>query len=183
MVSFDRVAAKAELRRLVMARFDIEAARDLCGLLEERGHIDGLDWGSVAWGLWTGVVCSYARPFKKATLQLKGEEWTTFDDDRLQQLHCRLIHLRDTLLAHNDATAHRKVVVFPPRAWGPQSPGSAREEQAVFSHDSIADARSLCDTQLARMDPRIEELVGMLCEGLEYAPGSIVDLAEIPERL
>jgi hypothetical protein len=53
----------------------------------------------------------------------------------------------------------------------------------VFSHDSIADARSLCDTPLARMDPRIEELVGMLCEGLEYTPGSIVDLAEIPERL
>jgi hypothetical protein len=81
----NRSNLKAELRRLALARFDIRAARDLCQILEERGSIDGQDWGTHAWGLWTGVAVSYARPFKAARLALVDEQWFKFDDPEMQQ--------------------------------------------------------------------------------------------------
>jgi hypothetical protein len=170
--------AKAELRRLTMARFDIEAARDLCSLLTERGSVDGRDWGTVAWGLWTGVVCSYARPFKRATLQLKDAAWSTFDDAEQQALHDRLIILRDTLFAHNDRTPARDVVLLPPGAWSER--GSASEQQSVFHTADIASVVKLCETQLERIEPRIEELVSVISAGLTFEEGAIVLLAEIP---
>jgi hypothetical protein len=176
----DRVAARAELRRLVMAASDIEAARDLCSLLRERGGIDGHDWGSVAWGLWTGVVCSYARPLKRATLELKAERWRTFDDNDRQLLHDRLIKLRDTLFAHNDKTDHRSVVVFPPGSWGPD--GSATEEQSVFNVADIDPVSSLCQYQLDRVKPEIRKLVSELCAGRSFGSGAIVNLSDIVEN-
>ena len=164
-----------------MARFDIQAAHDLCDLLRARGGIDGHDWGTVAWGLWTGVVCSYTRPFKRAKLQLKDERWRTFEEASLQRRHDRLIHLRDTLFAHNDKTTDRSVVVHPPGAWGPE--GSASESQSAFATSDIEEFDELFRYQLNRIRPEIPDLVAALCAGHLYPPGTIIELADIPDKL
>jgi len=172
-----RYELKAELRRLTMARFDLEAAQDLCDTLKERGHVDGLDWGPLAWGLWTGVAVSYARPFKEAKLQLRGEEWQSFADEELMHLHCRLIRLRDTLFAHNDVTPYRTVVVFPPDAWSPE--GSTSEEQSAFKYDDIERVRCLCAVQIERLRTRIAELLQALFAGEQHESGTILSLEDI----
>jgi hypothetical protein len=163
-----------------MARFDIQAAHDLCPLLRARGGIDGHDWGAVAWGLWTGVVCSYARPFKRAELELKAPQWRTFEDPSLQQLHDTLIRLRDALFAHNDKTVDRMVVVHPPGAWGPE--GSATESQSVFATSDIETFDGLFEYQLTRIAPEIRRLVAELCAGQTFSQGAEIELAGFPDR-
>lgn len=127
------------------------------------------------------MVCSYARPFKRATLELKAERWRTFDDSELQRLHDRLITLRDTLFAHNDNTSHRSVIVFPPGSWGPE--GSAAEEQSVFRIDDIDPVSALCQYQLDRIKPEIRSLASGLCAQLSYGSGAMVSLRDIPDTL
>jgi hypothetical protein len=127
------------------------------------------------------VVCSYARPFKRSTHELKAARWRTFDDSELQRLHDRLIKLRDTLFAHNDNTIHRSVIVFPPGSWG--TDGSAAEEQSVFRVDDIDPVSTLCQHQLDRIKPEIRRLVSDLCAQLSYGSGAMVNLTNIPDKL
>jgi hypothetical protein len=161
-----------------MARFDIEAARDTCLLLRARGGIDGHDWGPIAWGLWTGVSVSYARPFSASTLQLVDSRWQQFDDPDLQAVHDRMILLRDKLFGHNDATPWRKVFVFPPGEARPLT--KTTEEQTTLNTGAIEPIERLCAFQISRLEERIGEIGAVLFAGVTHRPFTMLSLDEIP---
>lgn len=95
-------------------------------------------------------------------------------------MHDQLIHLRDTLFAHNQPTPDHAVLVFPPGSWTRE--GRASEEQTALSFNAIAMVESLCHFQLDRITPRVQELVAEICEGLTYDEGAIIYLSDIPDR-
>ena len=94
-------------------------------------------------------------------------------------MHDQLVKLRDTVFAHNDATDARTVVVFPPGSWSPE--GSATEEQTTLLIDAIPLVETLCNFQIDRIHPRVQELVASVCEGQQYGDGAIIYLSDIPD--
>lgn len=106
---------KGEIRRLVLARSDVNhAAR----LIDAVAVSDSLE---TRWARWEAGIVAYARPFKRSRLRLP-EEWCRFPNPDDQLIHDRLIGWRDKLFAHTDPTYERRVVIQPPFA--------AREERA-----------------------------------------------------
>jgi hypothetical protein len=174
----DKQALKGELRRIAMARFDVEAALATCGPLKARGSFEGSDWGPAAWGLWTGVIDSYMRPFTNATLSLKDPQWQTFDDPDLQAVHDRLKELRDKVFSHNDATGWRKVIVFPPDTPG-RAGTLATEEQPTFNVAAISPIEDLCRFQIARLNERIVDIGAILFEERTFSPFTMLEVEEI----
>lgn len=104
-------ALKRELIRLVHARTDIRCAAALAEELLARGD----DGSNLVWGILTGLTVSYARPFTRSDSGLHlGKKWARFPEDTdLQRHHDRLIEYRNRLLAHNDASPHREVEIWP----------------------------------------------------------------------
>ena len=96
--------------RLSRAQFDMRCARAVADVLSSRHD----DHGPLAYGLLTGMVASYARPFteSRAYGRLSGK-WSSFPDrPDLKVHHDRLLEKRRTLLAHNDLTEHRASVIW-----------------------------------------------------------------------
>jgi hypothetical protein len=157
----------------------MRTAAALADLLEARGGVQGLDWGEAAWGLWTGAVTSYARPFTTGKLRLKGAEWQEFDDQELQERHDQFLRLRGKLYAHNDVMPHRTVMVVPP--WDEHTPWIATESQAPFLTADIDGLRALCEFQIERMSEGIASRLAELFEGEQLQPGAIIALDDVPD--
>ncbi len=166
---------KGELRRLVLARSDIESADALLVMLV---HLRTLraraDRDAVALGLWTGALVSYARPFTSGTLSV-APQWRQFDDDRLAVMHATFVRMRDKLFAHNDATPLRIVEVVPP--------ASARERRGRLTVATVHALKRLCVLQLGRINRRIEEIARELCRGQGWQDGVAIELTAIPDDL
>jgi hypothetical protein len=129
-----------------------------------------------AWSLWEAGANAYARPFKRATLEV-GEQWGQFDDPDLQRLHKELIGLRDKVFAHNDNTWHRRVVLVPP--------DDAREVRhaTAFAKSKVVGPKRLIGAQLARIEARTRELAAALCEGQGWAEAVPIEFADIDDKL
>lgn len=163
----------AELRRLHLAQKDIESADSLLPLLEERRHIDGLDWGPAAEGLWTGVAVSYMRPFTGSKLRI-SVEWESFEGrPDLEVRHRRLRVLRDKLFAHTDATSGREVLLLPFGGTSAEGRGFVTEQRAAFRYGAIEEARELFEFQRERIGERVQELVRELAARGEWRTGDL----------
>jgi len=160
-----------ELRRLELAWRDVESAASLLHLLEAQSHIDGLQWGHITEGLWTGVSVSYMRPF---TTGLRVDaSWEQFEDPDFQSMHDRLRVLRDKLFAHTDTQSGREVLLLPLGEEGVnEGIGFATEERPTFSFAAIERHRSLFTFQRDRMKARTKELAAELSSRGEWKLGS-----------
>lgn len=162
---------KAELRRLVLARSDLEWAARLFDAAAKESQSDR------SWALWEAAANAYGRPFKRATLTLRGE-WSTFQDPDLVGIHRELLTLRDKVFAHNDRTRHRNVVIVPPDV--------AREirEAGIFvSSKKIVAPKKLINHQLARINSRVTQLVRALCLGQGWDEGRPINLDDVDDKL
>jgi hypothetical protein len=76
---------------------------------EHHGKIDPLTYG-----LLTGLVVTYARPFTESRdLGRLESKWSSFPDrPDFKRHHDRLIEYRRTLLAHTDNPSRRRVAIF-----------------------------------------------------------------------
>lgn len=174
-----RQRLKKEIESLELAKFDLEAALVLCELLEERKGRE------LTWGIWTGIVTSYARPFTRGTRWL-GQGWSTCPDPGMQELHDRLYKLRNTIFAHNDKTDARGVMVFPP--WD-QAPLHTSEEQRILNPNAIGPIQHLCHKQLERIKERLAKALEELfdeplreeMEGLGHWQKMFFPLDDVPD--
>lgn len=162
----------AELRRLHYAQKDISSAESLLPVLEERGHIDGVDWGPIAEGLWTGVTVSYMRPFTGG--MRVAERWEVFDGrPDLDARHKSLRTLRDKLFAHTDAASGREVLLMPLGGTTSEERGYVTEQRAAFRHGAIAEVRELFQFQRDRIGERVDALVHELSARGEWRTGDL----------
>jgi hypothetical protein len=161
---------KAQLRRLVLARSDLEwAAKLFDEAAHERDPVR-------SWRLWEAGANAYARPFKRASLEL-GPEWSEFTDDDLSLLHRQLVTLRDKVFAHNDRTTHRRVVIVPPG-------GAAEIKRDMFAKQrKVVGPKKLIHAQLGRVEKKIAELAAALCLGQGWVDGEPIELADIDDKL
>ena len=161
-----------ELRRLELAWRDVDSAASLLHLLETQSNIDGLQWGPMAEGLWTGIAVSYMRPFT-AGLRVDAS-WEQFEDQTFQTMHDRLRLLRDTLFAHTDAKNDREVLLLPLGEKGvAEGIGFATEERPTFSFAAIEGHRTFFTFQRDRMKARTKELAAELSSRGEWKLGSL----------
>lgn len=159
----------------MLARTDIESAGALLDLLARRPEVPRTRWEDIAWGLWTGVIVSYARPFKQSKLRL-GPEWSTFEDQSLQDLHDQVVgQLRDKLFAHNDSMPHRDVRLLPPN--------QADEVQIEFTRLKVIGPKRLCYAQVERITKRIQTLAAEIAYGRDWRDARPVPLSEISDKL
>jgi hypothetical protein len=167
--------AKGELRRLVLARTDIESADALVMVLIARPSLPPqIDRQAARLGLWTGALVSYARPFKRGGVSV-GNEWQHFPDNRLDASHANFLKLRDKLFAHNDAMPQRDIRLVPP--------SGADERPMKFKIVTVHSLKRLCMAQLERMNERIEKLATELAQGQRFVEGEAISLSSIPDTL
>jgi hypothetical protein len=165
---------KRQLIRLVHARVDVRCAAALAEELLQ-GPDDDISYR--AWGLLTGMVVSYARPFTDSHAYGKLEQkWSKVPGrPELERHHVRLLEHRRTLLAHNDLSPHREVVVFP--SWGILRSPAITEGRSPISLAGIREVAKLFRIQDERMDDALRELVERL-EKLEgWTPDQQVRLS------
>jgi hypothetical protein len=167
---------KGELRRLVLARTDLESAdamlMTLVALPEFHARVER---NSAALGLWTGALVSYARPFKRGGVGV-ADEWNEFEHQPwLTEMHHHFLRLRDKLFAHNDAMPMRAVQLVPP--------AGAREQRGRMTFATINALKRLCSAQLERMGTRIEVLAVDLSRGQSWPDDIPIDLGTIRDDL
>jgi hypothetical protein len=178
---------KHELERLVLARGDIAAAAATWRVLNAYEEVrDGtgpktrhISWDDAWWGLWTGAVVSYARPFTQSRSGMAlGKRWwgqIHNADARLQ--HRWVMNYRNQLWAHTERTAlpTREVEV---------SFHGARERRIGFAAPiNFQRLVGLCEYWHSRLDPRIAELVTRLREASVLPPDAAsLLLAELPDQ-
>lgn len=91
--------------RFAVARSDIEHAHRLCDYAETVELIKG---HPLSLALQEAVIVSYARPFLHSRLSGKlAKRWSRFDDPHLQEMHQRVIKLRNSIVAHADQSYRR----------------------------------------------------------------------------
>jgi hypothetical protein len=142
--------------QLVHAATDMRCAAALADKLLD-GPAD--DFSAWAWGLLTGMVVSYARPF--TTSQTYGNfpaKWSKFKGKPFfKRHHDRLIEYRHGLLAHTDLSPHREVVVFP--SGGPLRVPFVTERRFPVGLNGIQEIRNLFGFQEERFSAEALELV------------------------
>lgn len=160
-----------DLARLVRARFDVRCADALASVLA--GHRDSSD--PYAWGLLTGTVVSYARPFTTSyAFGRLPECWAEFGERTdLRAAHERLLELRHGLLAHNDETGHRGTVVFGSGAFFDHP--AATEQRASVQAAGMPSLRELFRFQDERMGEGVLSLARTYEELGGVAPGQTVE--------
>jgi hypothetical protein len=87
---------------LQRGQFDMRCASATARLLADRHD----DHGALAYGLLTGMVASYCRPFTTSHAYGRlGRKWERFPGEpQFKAHHDQLLDKRRTLLAHNDRT-------------------------------------------------------------------------------
>jgi hypothetical protein len=170
---------KRQVIRLVHARVDILCA---AALAEELLQVSEQDISYRAWGLLTGMVVSYARPFTTSyAYGALEEKWSKFDQrPDLEKHHARLLDHRKTLLAHNDLSPHRAVVVFP-TGFVLESGEVVRravptEGRSPIALEGIREVSELFAIQEERMMERCLDLVRRLEEVEGWDPQEMVEL-------
>jgi hypothetical protein len=95
---------------------------------------------------------SYARPFTRSDSGLRlRTKWARFPENTdLQRQHDRLIDYRHRLLAHNEASPHREVEIWP--AGQMLDEPVVREARAAIDLRGIAAMQRLFEYQEERMD-------------------------------
>jgi hypothetical protein len=76
---------------------------------------------------------------------------------------------RNTLLAHNDLTPHRGVLIITRGAFGPKA--SAKSERATLNLVGVAEVRGLFAFQGERLDRHLAELVELLRDAEGWLDG------------
>jgi hypothetical protein len=152
----------------------LRCAADLRALLAQ---VQPVDISGRAWGLLTGMVVSYARPFTKSYAYGKLEpKWARFPNrPDLAERHKRLLRMRDTLLAHNDLTPHRRVLFFTTGAMLDDRP-TVTEGRAPVNLPGIDELQGLFSYQDARFADECEELARRLEELEEFPPAHAFEL-------
>jgi hypothetical protein len=133
-----------QLMRLAHGQFDMRSAAAVGRLLVD--HHDRI--GPLSYGLLTGFVVSYVRPFTESkTYGRLEDKWSKFPDDRpnFERHHKRLLELRNQLLAHTDETAYRRVTIdmvkTPPEISEGRSPIDAQGIEAFLEMVEFQEAR------------------------------------------
>jgi hypothetical protein len=160
-----------QLVRLQHAKFDMQSAKALAHALaaQPQGSIDPLPYG-----LLTGLVVSYARPFVESREYGRiGSKFSKFRDrPDLKERHERLLELRMKLLAHTDETPHRRVGVFTRGAMFDDRP-AVFEGRSGINVPSTPDVIELLEFQEARLGDAIDELARRLQE-IGYWPENVM---------
>ena len=166
---------------LSRAQFDMRCAESLSWDLEE-GHDN--DIGPRGYGLFTGLAVSYARPFTTGDGNPYGPldgKWSKFPGrPELMANHTMLIQHRNTLLAHNDLTAHRTTIVWPSFVEGR---ATVLEARSPLKSEGARQARELCQFQQTRFGAHVQDLVERLVEQLGWQPDTEINLDEELTRL
>jgi hypothetical protein len=156
---------KRQIIRLAYARVDMRCATALAELIAERRDATS----QLAWGLFTGMAISYARPFTNSdVLGSLESKWSRFGDRAdLKKHHDRMIKYRHSLLAHNTLAPEREVIVFPS---GHLLAGPVvTETREMIDLGSITALLQLFDYQDARFSQACSDLVRRL-EAMERWP-------------
>jgi len=166
--------------RLARAEFDMRCADSVAQFLAD--HHD--DHGSFAYGLLTGMVASYARPFTESREYGRlDSKWFSFPEKpHLKQHHDQLLDKRRTLLAHNDLTQHRATIVWTRGAWHEDRPAMV-EARSPINAPGIVEARELFAYQGKRFREHLEKLLTELQGVLGWPDAREVDLGLELERL
>jgi hypothetical protein len=167
---------RRQLIRLIRALFDISCADALAAELEE---LPDDDISPRAWGLLTGTVVSYMRPFSDSYAYGRLEsKWSRFPNrPDLKNRHDRQIERRNSLLAHNDLTEHRDVVIFTTGAFLDDRP-TVTEERSPINVAGISGLRELLKYQEDRMWEAAYSLLDKLAEAEQWPPGIEIRLSD-----
>ena len=169
-MAIDRPRLEAELRRLTLAVYDMNAAAALILRLQERG----LGGDALENGLMTGMVVAYARPFSASNrIGRISTDFDSFEDSQKEAHHQQLLALRDKLYAHTDVTILRNVIVFPPGAWGERGSATATTPWSKEAFDKFG---ALIQLQTQRLRDRIADLVEELYGDQEWGEGHTFEL-------
>jgi hypothetical protein len=166
--------------RLARGQFDMRCARAAADLLVDRHD----DHGPLAYGLLTGMVASYARPFTQSNEfgRLDGK-WSRFGGmPHLKRHHDELLKMRRTLLAHNDLTEHRATIVWTRGAFFKDRPTSV-EARSPINAPGISETRELFRFQEERFGKALDKLIEQLQTLLGWPDASEIDLGLELERL
>jgi len=159
-----------DLIRLTRAEFDMRCAAALTWDLE--GHDDSID--ARAFGLFTGLAVSYARPFVPGKRNPYGElkkPWSQFPGRAdFAEHHRLLIDARNTLLAHNDLTPHRTPLVL--LKWLGDKP-AVTEQRTAIQAAGIPITRELCTFQQTRFSTRAREIAEELQKSLGWTGAEV----------
>jgi hypothetical protein len=139
-------------------------------------------FATLAYGLLTGMVASYGRPFQTSDAygQLGGK-WERFHGrPDLRAHHVKLLEMRDTLLANNDLTEHRAAVIWTRGAWHPDK---AQPFESPINAQGIVEVRKLFAYQEERFLAGLQELANELQAILGWPDGREADLGLELERL
>jgi hypothetical protein len=166
--------------RLARAPFDMRCADAMAQALIDRHD----DHGPSAYGLLTGMVVPYARPFTESDEYGRlGGKWTRFEGKpHLKAHHDKLLDHRRALLAHNDLTEHRATVIWTRGAWHEDRPAHF-EARSPINAPGIVEARELFRYQRERFDAGLGELLAQLQGMLGWPDGREVDLGFELERV
>jgi hypothetical protein len=162
---------KAEIRRLVLARSDLQWAATL---LDQAAKETDADRG---WRLWEAATNAYARPFKAGGLGV-ARHWQEFANDDLTRLHKEMVGLRDKVFAHNDRTPHREVALIPP-----DLAVEVRPRSVIGNPSKTLGPKRVVNAQLDRIEKRIGELAKALCLDQGWEMGSPIALRDIDDKL
>ena len=127
-----RSRRKKLLQKLVLAHTDIHSAYKTCELFLEKVAAGQDSKNTVKVGLdnplylplLEAIIISYARPFTdNDRLGVLPKQWSSFEDDQLDEAHKFILKYRNELVAHSDHTV-RKIQIFSPNAnFGPMPKG------------------------------------------------------------
>jgi hypothetical protein len=165
---------------LQRGEFDMRCATAMAELLAERHD----DHGALAYGLLTGMVAAYCRPFTKSHAYGRlGNKWERFPGmPHLKTHHDRLLNKRHTLLAHNDRTEHRAAIIWTRGAWHDDK-AAVVEARSPVNAAGIAEVRELFAYQERRFGHGVHELADELQAMLDWPDAREVDLGLELERL
>jgi hypothetical protein len=165
---------------LTRAEFDMRSALAVAKQLETHNE----DHGALAYGLLTGMVASYCRPFttSHAYGQL-AQKWQQFPGTpHLKAHHVKLLKMRHSLLAHNDLTEHRAAVIWTRGAWH-QDKAIVVEARSPIHVPGILEVQELFEHQKERFRDGSQDLVDKLQPVFGWPDAREVDLGLELERL
>jgi hypothetical protein len=153
-----RAQLTLELLSLGYAVSDFQLAERLVSVLAVRGTVTlperiQKDEDDIWWGMWTGAVVSYARPFTTSRFRIGGR-WERFvGESDFGRLHRELRDLRNKVFGHTDEVGFREIT------W---DGAELLQSRATFNRNQAIAVKRLCGFQMKRVGDRIEELVVIL---------------------
>jgi hypothetical protein len=177
-----RSRRKKLFQKLVLAQSDIHSAYKTCELFLEKVAAGQDSKNTVKVGLdnplylplLEAIIISYPRPFTDNDgLGVLSKQWSTFEDEQLDEAHKFILNYRNELVAHSDHTV-RKIQIFSPDAnFGPmpknkkiQGPGFAVSTFWIPLH-RVETFHWLCAVQGQRLIDEAMKMLDELYGGME----------------